>query len=186
MRLLMLFGQQAVGKMTVGQALTRITPLRLFHNHMTIEPVLSLFGDFNVAAVMGMRELLFREFLKTEHYGMIFTFQWAFDVQADWDYVRSVTELFEAAGAQVDYCELVAPLPVRLARNQTPNRLQEKPSKRNLARSEEFLRRAETEYRDVSLPGELPFERYLRIENAELPPEEAAQRIKAFFGYPDR
>lgn len=36
MRLLLLFGPQAVGKMTVGQALARITPLRLFHNHLII------------------------------------------------------------------------------------------------------------------------------------------------------
>lgn len=33
MKLLLLFGNSAVGKMTVGQELARITPFRLFHNH---------------------------------------------------------------------------------------------------------------------------------------------------------
>ena len=40
MNLIMLFGSGAVGKMTVGQELTKITDYRLFHNHMIIEPVL--------------------------------------------------------------------------------------------------------------------------------------------------
>lgn len=38
MRLLFIFGAHAAGKMTVGQALSRVTPMKLFHNHMTIEP----------------------------------------------------------------------------------------------------------------------------------------------------
>ena len=33
MKLLFLFGNAAVGKMTVGQELMKITDLRLFHNH---------------------------------------------------------------------------------------------------------------------------------------------------------
>lgn len=32
--------------MTVGQELMKITDLRLFHNHMTIEPVLEIFGGY--------------------------------------------------------------------------------------------------------------------------------------------
>ena len=38
MKLIFLIGAGAVGKMTVGQELAKITPLRLFHNHMIIEP----------------------------------------------------------------------------------------------------------------------------------------------------
>ena len=39
MKLVLIVGDGAVGKMTVGQELMKITGLRLFHNHMTIEPV---------------------------------------------------------------------------------------------------------------------------------------------------
>ena len=52
MKLVFLIGDAAVGKMTVGQELMKITDLRLFHNHMTIEPVLEIFGDFNGNAVL--------------------------------------------------------------------------------------------------------------------------------------
>lgn len=39
MKLVLIFGPQAVGKMTVGQELAKITGLKLFHNHMTIDLV---------------------------------------------------------------------------------------------------------------------------------------------------
>ena len=47
MKLVIIIGSGAVGKMTVGQELMKLTGLRLFHNHMAIEPVLAVFGTFN-------------------------------------------------------------------------------------------------------------------------------------------
>ena len=41
--LVIIFGPPAVGKMTVGSELAKLTGLKLFHNHMTIEPLLELF-----------------------------------------------------------------------------------------------------------------------------------------------
>ena len=43
MKLVILFGPQAVGKMTVGQELAKQTGLKLFHNHMTIDLVSNFF-----------------------------------------------------------------------------------------------------------------------------------------------
>jgi shikimate kinase len=34
MKFVLIFGPQAVGKMTVGQELAKITGLKLFHNHI--------------------------------------------------------------------------------------------------------------------------------------------------------
>lgn len=44
MKCVHLCGPQAVGKMTVGEELTQITELKLFHNHMTIEPLFARLG----------------------------------------------------------------------------------------------------------------------------------------------
>ena len=44
MNFYMLIGPQAVGKMTVGQELTKITNLKLFHNHMSIDLVSNFFS----------------------------------------------------------------------------------------------------------------------------------------------
>ena len=42
MNLIVLIGSGAVGKMTVGQELMKITDYRLFHNHHMIEPLVNL------------------------------------------------------------------------------------------------------------------------------------------------
>lgn len=42
--LVIILGPHAVGKMTVGQELAKITGLRLFHNHMSIELARKLFA----------------------------------------------------------------------------------------------------------------------------------------------
>ena len=47
MKLVFIIGDAAVGKMTVGQELMKITDLRLFHNHMTIEPTIEIMGHFD-------------------------------------------------------------------------------------------------------------------------------------------
>lgn len=72
MKLLFLIGDAAVGKMTVGQELMKITDLRLFHNHMTIEPVLEVFGQWNWKAIREMREVVFRNIAASDHYGLVY------------------------------------------------------------------------------------------------------------------
>lgn len=181
MDLIVLIGSGAVGKMTVGQELMKITDFRLFHNHMMIEPVIEVFGDYCGPVVGRLREVIFEEFLKTKYRGMIFTYMWAFDMQEDWDYIRSVAERFEATGGNVYYVELVADQSVRLERNRTENRLRNKASKRNLAVSQERLLREDSRYRLVSREGEIPFENYIRIDNTRMEPQEAARLIKDKF-----
>ena len=183
MKLVFLFGDGAVGKMTVGQELAKITDLRLFHNHMSIEPVIEVFGRFNGNAIRRMREVFFDEFAQTDLYGMIFTYIWAFDVQADWDYVKEVQEIFlrHKPDTEFYFVELIAPQAVRLQRNETENRLKHKPTKRNTRFSKEMILRDNETMRLVSEPGELPFENYLRIENTDVTAEEAAKIIKERF-----
>ena len=177
MKLVLIIGSGAVGKMTVGQELMKITGLRLFHNHMTIEPVIDVFGYFNAPVIIKMRELIFEEFLKTDNEGMIFTVMWAFDMPSDCEYVMSVAEKFD----QVYCVELIADQAVRLERNKTENRLKNKASKRDILASEQRVLNEDANHRLVSLEGEIPFENYLRIDNTNIPPEEVAQMIKEKF-----
>ena len=181
MKLVFLIGSGAVGKMTVGQELMKLTGLRLFHNHMTIEPVLEIFGTFNGAAISGLREVIFREFAKTDSYGMIFTYMWAFDMQSDWDYLEHVKEIFQPYDTEFFYVELVADQAVRLERNKTENRLKNKPSKRDVEASDQRVIREDSKYRLVSLPGEITFDNYLKIDNTHLSAEEAARQIQEYF-----
>ena len=101
MKLVILIGDAAVGKMTVGQELMKQTGLRLFHNHMMIEPVIEIFGSFNGYVTQQLREVIFHEFVKTDNEGMIFTFMWAFDMPSDWEYINHVTDIFRQQGAEI-------------------------------------------------------------------------------------
>ena len=181
MKLVFIIGSGAVGKMTVGQALMKQTGLRLFHNHMAIEPVIEIFGRYDAPAVNDLRDVIFRRFAASDCEGMIFTYMWAFDQPSDRAYVEHVKSIFAPYGTTFYCVELVAPREVRLQRNATPNRLAHKASKRDLAFSSELIR-YEERFRLVSEPGEIPFENYLRIDNTDLSPEEAARMIRERFG----
>jgi hypothetical protein len=90
--LVILFGPPAVGKMTVGLELARLTGYKLLHNHMTIEPVLDVFPfgspPFN-RLVGGLRRRILEEACVAQLAGLIFTYAWAVD---DADDVAAVGE----------------------------------------------------------------------------------------------
>lgn len=181
MKLLFLFGDAAVGKMTVGQELMKITDLRLFHNHMTIEPVIEIFGYFNPDAIDRLRQVVFEEFAKTDNYGMIFTFMFAFDSRSDWESLERVKDIFRPYGTEFYYVELVAPQKIRLERNAPENRLLHKASKRDVEISNRRLLNDDRNHRFESYDGEIRLENYIKIDNSELPPDAAAKIIKERF-----
>lgn len=179
MKFVVIIGDGAVGKMTVGQELAKITGLRLFHNHMSIEPIIEIFGEYNAAITRKFRELVFTEFAKTDKYGLIFTYIWAFDERSDREYMEHLREIF--CDADIYYVELVAPQEIRLQRNSTPNRLKYKPSKRNIEWSDQMIVESDEEDRLVSFDGEIPYDNYVKIDNSELSAERTAKIIKQTF-----
>ncbi|GLC30172.1 AAA family ATPase [Clostridium omnivorum] len=181
MKLVFLIGDAAVGKMTVGQELMKITDLRLFHNHLTIEPVIEVFGHFHGKAISRMREVIFEEFVASENYGLIFTYMWAFDQKSDWDYIEHVTNIFKKNGADVYYVELVASQEIRLQRNTTENRLKHKASKRDIEVSNQRLINDDKRYRCISNDGEIQFDNYIKIDNSNVLAEHVAKMIKERF-----
>ena len=188
MKIIFLIGPHAVGKMTVGQALERLTGFPLFHNHTTIElvhPFVSYGTPAGRKLVNQVRELFFKAFAESDRAGYILTFVWAFSEPGEREYIESVTRLFEEKGAELCWVELEAGIETRLERNRTENRLLHKPSKRDLAFSERNVAASHEKYRLNSLPGEMPEENYLRIDNTDLSAEEVAQMIFDRFVAPD-
>ena len=178
MKLVLIVGAGAVGKMTVGQELMKITNLRLFHNHMMIEPVIEIFGRFKGDTILKLREVIFDDFVNDDNEGMIHTLMWAFDMKSDWEYVENLVSKFDEV-----YCvELIASQEVRLERNKTENRLINKASKRDIEASNGRLLN-EDRHRLVSNEGEIPFKNYLRINNENLEPKDVAKIIKETFNF---
>ncbi len=181
MKLVIIIGGGASGKMTVGQELCKITGLRLFHNHMTIDLVTKVFGYYDSETISELRRTVFENFAKSDNYGLVFTYIWDFSSPRDGEYIRGVSKIFEDAGAEIYLIELVADFEERLRRNRTENRLANKPGKRDVDFSEALIY-DEKSCRVESLPGETGFENYMRIDNTELPASEAARLIKERFG----
>ena len=137
--LLFLFGPPAVGKMTVGRAICARTPFRLFHNHMTIEPLVETFGhgtpQFNTLNEEFRRRVL--EEAAAGGIDLVFTVVWGLDLEEDLALTKSYVDIF---GGDVAFVELRSDLGTRLARNHTAERLADKRSKRDLAWSDENVR----------------------------------------------
>jgi len=169
--------------MAVGREIEAATGLRLFHNHVAIEPVLPFFTfgtEQFMRLVDGFRNRMFEEVAQSDLPGMIFTFVWDLNNQADTDFLERACAVF--AHHTVAFVELSATVEQRLIRNRGADRLSEKPSKRDVERSEQYLLINSTKYRlntDGSIP--LPF-RHIRIDSTELSAKETAQRAIAELG----
>lgn len=184
MKFVIIFGPHAVGKMTVGQELAKLTELKLFHNHMTIDIVSDLFENMQEERsrlINLFRKEIFEAYSKSDEYGMIFTYMWALDFKEDWNYINEVEALFESRGAEIYYVELEADYDLRLERNKTENRLLNKPTKRNLEHSEYMFKKLESKYRLNSLEGEISKRNYMKINNTNISPDIVAQMIKNKF-----
>ena len=185
MKLVIILGPHAVGKMSVGQELASITGLKLLHNHMTIELVRNFFSvhgsDEGKRLNALFRQEIFEAVANSNLPGLIFTYMFDFDDPSQYEYIGSIIRLFESHNAEICVVELSADFDVRIERNKTENRLQNKPSKRNIQESEKLFRDLEAKYRLNSNDDEAPFNNYFRINNTDILPTEVAKIIKDRF-----
>lgn len=132
MHFVLIFGPPAAGKMTVGRALADRTGYKLFHNHMSIEPVLGIF-DFGSPAfgriTRELRRAVIAEAVEADLEGLIFTFVWGLDDAEDRAYLDHLLEPVVAAGVRLDFVELYADQETRVGREGSPDRVAAKPSK---------------------------------------------------------
>lgn len=188
MRLVIIFGPPAVGKMTVGYELARITGLKLFHNHMTIDLVLNLF-DFGEpqfqTLVSEFRRRIFEEVAASSLPGLIFTYVWALNEESDGRFIERSCDIFRQKNAEIYFVELEAELPERLKRNESEFRLSRKPSKRDVEKSKQRLFEGDKKYK-LNSDGDFFYEEnYLKINNTDLPAEKVARMIVDKFGFYD-
>jgi len=184
MKLVVIMGPHAVGKMTVGQELAKITGLKLFHNHMTIELVRNFYSYSTPEGkrlVKLFREEIFKSVAASDLDGMIFTYMCAVELPSEWDYLKSVAEIFESKGGEVYYVELEADFDVRIERNKSPNRLEHKASKRDIEHSEAQMIQTEKQHRLNTYDGEITLPNYIKIDNTDIEPNVAAKIIKERF-----
>ena len=140
--LIYIVGPPAVGKMTVGHAIEARIGLRVFHNHLSIDPVLRFF-EFGSPPfsrlVREFRARLFEEVAASDLPGLIFTYVWDFDAPSDEQALQAYARPFHDRGGRVLYVELEASQSERLQRNVHADRLAAKPTKRDVEASRRNL-----------------------------------------------
>ena len=183
-KFIQIIGPQAVGKMTVGQELAKITGYKLLYNHMTIEMVRSIF-DYDKEAFLKINSIIryeiFKEFAKSKQKGIIFT--GCFDFGNDFEKEKEETDKWMDLFDETYTIELETTLEERLHRNKTENRLKYKESKRDLEWSEKDLLRSLERHRLNSMPGEGAkiFKNFIKINNTNISAKEVAKMIKEKF-----
>lgn len=181
--LIVICGPQAVGKMTVAESVRDKLKYNLMMNHDSIEVSDKIFGfatpaqkEFNAV----FREKAFKIAVK-HNVDLLFTFVCAFDVPQERERLTELANMFEANGGTFYFVELNADLETRLARNETPHRMERKPSKKNIEWSRANLLRDTERHRLNSFPDEIWFEHHLKIDNTNLEPDEVADIIISTF-----
>ncbi|MGI8469528.1 MAG: shikimate kinase [Pyrinomonadaceae bacterium] len=172
--------------MTVGFELAKLTGLKLFHNHLTIDLVLNFF-DFGEPQfhqlVAEFRRRIFEEVAASNLSSLIFTFVWAFDLESDTEYIEKICAVFREKSADIYFVELEASLAERLKRNETEFRLAQKIPKRDVEKSKANLLASEKHQLNSGDRDFFRDKNYLRINNTNLIAEEAAQSVVEKFGF---
>ena len=94
MKLVIIVGPHAVGKMTVGQELCALTGMKLFHNHMFKDTIHTIFPDEkNRWELLELvRNEVFVRFAESNQLGMVFTFMPAYNKPSNRAYAISITD----------------------------------------------------------------------------------------------
>ena len=177
--LIVIIGPQAVGKMTVAEALKEKIGYSLMTNHDSIEIALKIFPNNNKAKrklKSKIREDVFNISLEN-NINIIFTFIVDFNTSLDIEYLTDLKNKYEKTGGQFYLIELEADLKTRLERNKTPHRIESKPSKKDTEWSDQELIESMSKYRMNSKKDEIKFDNYLRINNNNLTPQDVADII---------
>lgn len=107
MRLIFLHGLPGVGKLTVARELAKLTGFKIFHNHLSVDLVESIF-EFGTLPFIDLREeiwlTVFKRVVAANLNGMIFTF--AFDRTVRAEFIEKTQEVIERARGEVLFVEL--------------------------------------------------------------------------------
>ncbi len=174
MKLLILFGAPSVGKTTVGKIIESKSDFKLFHNHMVMDGIMHLFGvgsepEDRLSRIV--RENVIRE-SASSNMNLIFTYVWNFAKEKGKTNIDFYKKIYEEAGGEVIFVELVAPVSIRAERASDPMRNVEKkyaPDKERVIALESTL--------NFTSPDPFFYPNYTKIDTENKTPEAIAGEI---------
>ena len=122
MRLVFIYGPPAAGKLTIARRLSEDCGFPVFHNHLVVDAVMSVF-PFGDPDFVRLRERFWLETLEAAAKAgrsLIFTFQPEATVAPD--FPQRVRALVERAGGRCDFVRLTLDLETQAKRIDAPSR----------------------------------------------------------------
>lgn len=171
MRVVFLYGPPAAGKHTVAKRLSELTGLPLFHNHLVVDTVASVF-PFASPSFIRLRESFWMDVFEAavaEDRSLIFTFQPESSVSAG--FAQRVIDLVRGAGGDLLLVYLKLSADGQLTRIANEDR-----AKFGKLRDAELLAKLQSDFADCERA--MP-EADLVIDTAQVTAESAAEMIAA-------
>ncbi len=174
MKLIFLYGPPAVGKLTVGKALAKLTGYKLFHNQLTVDLLESLFdwgeGPF-FEFLHRYRLELIEAAAKYKVKGMIYTFvYWRTYDEA---FIREVVRRVKKHRGKVCFVRLTCGIPTLLRRVRHTSRRQ--------FRKIRTATKLRTMIRQKDMFSPVPYRENLVIDTDSLSPTISARIIKKHY-----
>ena len=170
MKLIFLHGLPGVGKLTVARELAKLTDFKVFHNHLAVDLVGSLF-EFGSRPFVELREKIwldvFSHAVTAGLKGLVFTF--AYDRTVQRTFVQATRKIIESKGGEVLFVELTCSV------EELENRI-ENPSRQRFGKLSSVAQFRELKEAGAFVDPGIPEER-LRVDTTELSATDAAQKI---------
>jgi len=169
MKLVFIYGPPASGKLTVAKELAKLTGFRLFHNHISIQFVQSLF-EFGTEPFLRFTDKYRTEMIEEaakEGVDTIFTF--VYGKTTDDPFVRRVLRKVRAHRGEV------CPVRLQCERDELERRVISK-ARKSIGKiaNKRLLSRL---FERFDLESEIPFQPSLTIDTGTLSPRNAAKKI---------
>jgi hypothetical protein len=171
MKLIFIHGAPAVGKLTVARELSRLTGFPLFHNHLTVDLVSSLF-TFGTPPFVSLREQIWLDaFEEAAHNDLSLIFTFNPERTVNKEFIHKTSDVIEAAGGRIVFVELAC------AQDELEQRMEE-PSRK------EFGKLASVDhYRSLKSEGAFEFPKLpsdLSINTTNQSPVDSARLINEY------
>lgn len=172
MKLIFLYGLPGVGKLTVARELAKLTGLKVFHNHLAVDLVESVF-EFGSLPFVELREKIWLEVFSravvANLKGLIFTF--APDRTVRHGFIEGTREVVESSGGEVLFVEL------KCSTEELERRI-ERPSRQRFGKLSSAAQFRELEESGAFVDPGIPAKR-LVVDTTELSAADAASMIVA-------
>ena len=171
MKLICIHGAPGVGKLTVARELASATGFRLFHNHLTVDLVSSLFPFGSEPFILLREKIWLAAFAEAarQNLSLIFTFNPERTVRQR--FIQDAIEVVEVAGGKVAFVELTC------AEDELERRVED-------ASRKDFGKLASLEqYRSLKASGAFEFPKLpegLSVDTTNRSPAESAQLISNY------